>query len=266
MNSVGLFPLVLLAVVQGLTEFLPVSSSGHLALVEHWLQIPEEARLPLTVFIHLGTLLTLLLYFRGDLASMVRGVFQGDKDGRRLLGHVLLANTATAAIALPLERKVEQAFGSPKFVSLFLMLTALLLFASEQWAARRPKDRPIAWWHALGVGVAQGLAVFPGLSRSGVTISAGLFGGLGREQAGRFAFLVGIPAVAGANLMEAKGVVGLTLGWGPLTLATVIAFGVGLLSIHWTLKAVQSMKLRWFSVYCLLVAVGTLGTSSLAGP
>jgi undecaprenyl-diphosphatase len=257
----GLLPLVLLAVVQGLTEFLPVSSSGHLALVERWLRIPEEARLPVTVFIHLGTLLALLLYFRGDLASMVRGVFRGDRDGRRLLGHVLLANLATAAIALPLERKVEQAFSSPRLVSLFWMVTAGLLFASERWAARRPKDRPIVGWRALVVGVAQGLAVFPGLSRSGATISAGLFCGLGREQAGRFAFLVGIPAVAGANLVEAKDIVGLALGWGPLALATGVAFGVGLWAIHWTLRAVQSMKLRWFSVYCVFVALGALGAA-----
>ncbi|MEJ7612525.1 MAG: undecaprenyl-diphosphate phosphatase, partial [Candidatus Fervidibacter sacchari] len=96
MNSIGLSQLLLLAVVQGLTEFLPVSSSGHLALLEHWLKIPEEARLSVTVFLHLGTLFALLVYFRSDLALMVRGVFKGDKEGQRLLGYVLLANIATA--------------------------------------------------------------------------------------------------------------------------------------------------------------------------
>jgi len=260
-NSVGLLQLLLLAVVQGLTEFLPVSSSGHLALLEHWLKVPEEARLSVTVFLHLGTLLALLVYFRSDLALMVRGVFKGDKEGQRLLGYVLLANIATAILALSLERRVEQAFGSPKFVALFLMLTALLLFSSERLTAKKQNAQPIVWWRALVIGVAQGLAVFPGLSRSGTTISAGLFCGLGREQAGRFAFVVGIPAMLGANLLEAKDIAGLAVSVWALFLATVVAFGVGLLAIYLTLKAVQSMKLRWFSVYCLSVAILTLAVS-----
>jgi len=255
---VGLLQLLLLAVIQGLTEFLPVSSSGHLALLEHWLKFPEEVRLSVTVFMHLGTIFALLVYFRSDLALMVRGVFKGDKEGQRLLGYVLLANIATAILALSFERRVEQAFGSPKFVVLFLMLTALLLFSSEQLTAKKQNAQPIVWWRAIVVGAAQGLAVFPGLSRSGTTISAGLFCGLGREQSGRFAFVVGIPAILGANLLEAKDIAGSDVGIWALVLAIVVAFGVGLLAIHITLKAVQSMKLRWFSAYCLFVAILTL--------
>ncbi|MGQ9463869.1 MAG: undecaprenyl-diphosphate phosphatase [Candidatus Fervidibacter sp.] len=251
----GLVEMLLLAVVQGLTEFLPVSSSGHLALIEHCLKIPEEARLSVTVVLHFGTMLALLVYFRKDLWLMIKGAFKGDEEGRRLIGYVLLANLVTAPIALALNQKVEQAFNSPKFVALFLVVTAFLLLASEQVTVKKQNSQPLSWWHAALIGLAQGVAVFPGLSRSGTTISVGLLCWLGREQAGRFAFVVGIPAMFGANLMEAKDVASLTIGFFPLILATIVAFGMGLAAIHWTLKAVQAMKLRWFSAYCVLVAI-----------
>ncbi len=251
----NLLELLLLAVVQGLTEFLPVSSSGHLALLEHWLDIPEKVRLSITVFLHFGTLLALLVYFRKELSLMLRGVFRGDKEGLRLLGYIVLANFATAIIALPLEGRVEQAFGNMRFVALFLLITALLLFSSEQMTIQERGNQPLVWWRAFAVGIAQGLAVFPGLSRSGTTIAAGLFCGLSREQAGRFAFVVGIPAMIGANLLEAKDIAGMQVGVATLSFIALIAFAVGLLAVYWTLKAVQSARLRWFSVYCILVAI-----------
>lgn len=252
---VTLTQLLLLAVVQGLTEFLPVSSSGHLALAEHWLKIPEGARLSVTVFLHLGTLLALLVYFREEIALMLRGVLKRDKAGLELLGYVVLANVPTAAIAFLLEERVERVFGTTKFVALFLLMTALLLVSSEQVAAKKRSEQQVVWWRALAVGIAQGLAVFPGLSRSGTTIAAGLFCGLSREQAGRFAFVVGIPAMLGANLLEAKDIAGLEIGAATLLFTALVAFGVGLLAIHWTLKAVQGAKLRWFAAYCVLVAL-----------
>jgi undecaprenyl-diphosphatase len=252
---VELLELLLLAIVQGLTEFLPVSSSGHLALFEHWLGIPKEVRLSITVFLHFGTLLALLVYFRKELSLMLRGVFKGDNDGLQLLGYLILANFATAVIALSLEERVEQAFGSARFVALFLLITALLLFSSEQVTIRKQDNQPLVWWRALVVGIAQGLAVFPGLSRSGTTIAAGLFCGLNREQAGRFAFVVGIPAMIGANLLEAKNIAEMQVGVATLSLTALVAFAVGLLAIYWTLKLVQSARLRWFSLYCTLIAI-----------
>ncbi|MCS7191479.1 MAG: undecaprenyl-diphosphate phosphatase [Armatimonadetes bacterium] len=254
METVTFLQLVLLAILQGLTEFLPVSSSGHLALVEHWLGISESARLSVTVFLHFGTLIALLSYFRNELWLIFRGIFKGDYEGRKLLFFIIIANFATAIIAIALERKVEQAFGSPKFVAIFLLLTAFLLFVSEQISANQKNSKPLDWWTALLVGIAQGLAVFPGLSRSGTTIATGLIFGLGREQAGRFAFVVGIPAMLGANLLEAKEVASLNVSAGSLFIASLVALGVGWLAIHWTLKFVQMAKLRWFSLYCLIIA------------
>lgn len=251
----NLLHLLLLAVIQGLTEFLPISSSGHLALAEHWLGISEDVRLSVTVFLHFGTLLALLVYFREEIALMVRGVFKGDRDGLQLLGYVVLANVVTATIALSLEEKVHQAFESMRFVALFLLVTAALLFVSERMATQNLAEQKMVWWRAVAIGVAQGLAVFPGLSRSGATIAAGLICGLNRERAGRFAFVVGIPAMLGANLLEAKDIAGMQVGAVSLFFATLVAFGVGLLAIHWTLKAVQSAKLRWFSAYCVFVAL-----------
>ncbi len=255
METITLHQLIFLAILQGLTEFLPISSSGHLALAQHWFGMPEKARLSVTVFLHFGTLLALLCYFRHELSLIFRGIFKGNWEGRKLLAFVIVANIATAAIALALEQKVEQTFGSPKFVAVFLLLTASLLFVSEQISTSRKNSQPLDFWKALVIGLAQGLAVFPGLSRSGTTIAAGLFCGLGREQSGRFAFVVGIPAMVGANLLETKEVVELNVSIGSLLVASSVAFIVGLLSIYWTLKFVQMAKLRWFSVYCLVVAI-----------
>lgn len=262
----ALWELVLLAIVQGLTEFLPVSSSGHLAVVEHWLRLPEGERLPVTVMLHFGTWMALLVYFRSDLLLMLRGIGAGDEKGRRLLWSVIVANAATVAVALPLKRLVEHALNAPQFVALFWALTALLLFTSEAWSTHRERanrlpasasafaDEPLPYWCAVVVGLAQGLAAFPGLSRSGTTIAAGLFCGLRREEAGRFAFLVGIPAILGANLLEAKDIATLPTGGISIVLGVLIAFIVGYLSIGWTLAAVQRAKLHWFGIYCLLAA------------
>lgn len=260
-----LWEVTLLAVVQGLTEFLPVSSSGHLALVEHWLQIPSAQRLPVSVLLHLGTWLALIVYFRRDLVLMVRGIVSNDLRGRHLLACVLLANGATAVLALSLQKAVEHAFASPRFVALFWGLTALLLFTSEAWSNRPGQtDRPLDWRVALAVGLAQGLAVFPGLSRSGTTIATGLFCGLAREAAGRFAFLVGIPAILGANLVEARDISTLPASYGALAFGVVAAFVVGYLSITWTLAAVRNARLRWFGVYCLIAALFALTTAPSA--
>ena len=251
-----LISMLLLAVVQGLTEFLPVSSSGHLALVQGWLRIPETVRLSVTVFLHLGTLLALMVYFRQELVLMGRGILRRDKEGGRLLGLVVAANGATVALALLLKPVVEQAFAAPRFVGVFLVATGALLFFSEEQSKRQRQQATLNGWRALVVGAAQGLAVLPGLSRSGATIAAGLCCGLAREQAGRFAFVVGIPAMVGANLLEAKGIATFpSFGWGELLLITLVAFGTGYLAIHWALKAVQRLQLRWFSLYCLGVAL-----------
>ncbi len=246
---------VLLAIVQGLTEFLPVSSSGHLALVEHWLGLSEMMRLPVSVALHFGTWLALLIYFRQELLLMLQGIVAGDAEGRRLLGYVALANGATVALALPLKASVERVFESPHFIALFLALTSLLLFTSEWRAMQAGKgDQPLNWRRALLVGIAQGIAVFPGLSRSGTTIAAGLFCGLARERAGRFAFVISIPAMLGANVLEAKNITALPIGIGGLLIAVAFAFATGYLAIHWALLTVQRLQLRWFGLYCLLVA------------
>ncbi|MFA0750075.1 MAG: hypothetical protein SLRJCFUN_000478 [Candidatus Fervidibacter sp.] len=266
----ALWELVLLAVVQGLTEFLPVSSSGHLAVVEHWLRLPERERLPVTVMLHFGTWVALLVYFRSDLLLMLRGIGRGDERGRRLLWGVVIANVATVVVALPLKHFVEHALNAPSFVALFWVVTALLLFTSEAWSTHRERanrlpasasafaDEPLPYWCAIVVGLAQGLAAFPGLSRSGTTIAAGLFCGLKREEAGRFAFLVGIPAILGANLLEAKDIAVLPTGSLGIVLGILIAFVVGYLSIGWALTAVRRAKLHWFGVYCLLASLAVI--------
>ncbi|MCS7223893.1 MAG: undecaprenyl-diphosphate phosphatase [Armatimonadetes bacterium] len=259
-RPIGFELLIVLAIVQGLTEFLPVSSSGHLALIQNFFAVPEKDLLPITVFLHIGTLVALLIYFRRDLLLILRGLAGGDAAGRQLLILTLLANGATALVALPLKTTIEGAFSSPVAVALFLMGTGILLLLVSKRGSENPDSSsdPIRLYQALLVGVGQGLAAFPGLSRSGTTIATALLVGLSRQEAGRFSFLISIPAILGANLIEARDIHHLPVTGLSLAVGAIVSFVVGYLAIHWTLMAVRKAKLHWFSLYCFLIGGMTL--------
>ncbi len=254
MTDISLPLLLFLAVVQGLTEFLPVSSSGHLALIQNAFALNKRIILPVTVYLHIGTLLSLIVYFRNELDRIVRSLLQSEPEGRRLLLLIILSNAITVAVAFPLNALVEKAFATPPIIALFLIVTGLLLIIAEiRKTQRNRSDAAITVGQAVVVGLAQGLAAFAGLSRSGATIATGLLIGIPRHQAGRFSFLISIPAILGANLLEAKDIGAVRTPVSFLAAAGVTAFVVGYLAIHWTLQAVRKAKLHWFSLYCFFI-------------
>lgn len=263
----NLIEAIILGIVQGATEFLPISSSGHSVLVPALFGLAEPG-LTLVAIAHQGTLLAVLLYFWSDLWAILRGVVQGLWRRRPLatpparLGWLILAGSIPAAVAgLLFEDFFEEVFGQPRYAALFLLGTALLLVLGEQ-LRRGDKDlRNLTLPDALIVGLFQMLALFPGISRSGSTITAGLMRGLDRATAARFSFLLGVPAIAGAGLLALRDVIAagnLAASWTVYVATFVAAFITGYASIHFLLAWLRRHSLYAFAVYCTAVALISL--------
>lgn len=268
---------VILGIVQGLTEFLPVSSSAHLAIVPWvagWSLEPHVAFL-FDVLVQLGTLIPLLVIFRADLARILRGLAHAvlrrgaswDDDAR--LGLWVVVGTLPAAvIGLLIKDQVEAAFAEPRSVFLFLLITALILVAGERMARSNRTLGRLSAVDAVSVGLAQALALFPGISRSGSTIAAGRARGLARAEAARFSFLLAIPALAGAGLVAATdlgAVEGVSDLVGPILAGALTSAVVGYLAIRWLLAFLARRSLIVFAVYCFSVGIAGLVLSAFRG-
>jgi undecaprenyl-diphosphatase len=262
------FQAFILGIIQGLTEFLPVSSSAHLAIAPFlfgW-KFPAEQVLPFDMLVQLGTLAAVIIYFWQDLWQIIRAFVLGlvrlkpfaDKQAR--LGWLLILATIPAgAFGLLIKKVVDQVFHSVAATAGFLLVTAALLLIGEQLGKRRRGSETIGWLDALWMGVAQAVSIFPGVSRSGATITGGLLRDLDRPTAARFSFLMSIPVMLAAGALELKDVLvvpGLSSLLLPIGVGFLAAGVVGYLSIRWMLNYVTHHSLRIFSVYC--AAVGLL--------
>ena len=248
---------VVLGLVQGLTEFLPVSSSGHLILVPHVFGWPDQG-LAFDAVMHLGTLAALLAYFRRELLGMASGTLP-----RRLAGLLVLATIPGALVGVVLEKLIEAKLRSPVVIAVATAGWAIVMWIVDRRAAPAPAGpgdplERVSLGQALTVGCAQALALIPGTSRSGITITAGLMGGFDRATAARFAFLLGIPITAGAGSLKALHLLreGLPPGEaGPLAAALVTAFVSGWFAVWFLVNYLKRRSLRPFVVYRLLLAL-----------
>ncbi len=251
---------ILLGILQGLTEFLPVSSSGHLAIAQHYLEGFSQPGLVFDVILHAGTMVAVAVYFRRDLTQLAASPFRSGEEAlryRRLLKLLVLASLPTAAIGLPLEDFFVRLFGNIPLVSAMLLVTGTLLFAAERFRRQGRKEADLTWGDALVAGIVQGIAIIPGISRSGSTIAALLFKGVEGETAARFSFLMALPAIFGAALLSLRDAGNLAPGALPLYLAGgAAAFATGLLSIRFLLAVIRRRRLYAFALYCW--AVGAL--------
>jgi undecaprenyl-diphosphatase len=265
---------IILGVVQGLTEFLPISSSGHLVLFQNLLGF-KEPELLLDCSLHLGTLMAICIYLRHDLKSILFettkctiGFFQthGTKKSFRENPHaslalmVLVGTLPTLLIGLLFRSAIESLFGSFSTVGVMLVVTGLILAITRLIPEDYPRREEVVILVALAVGAAQGLALIPGISRSGATIVCGLVFGLRRELAARFSFLLAIPAIIGATVVqlnaEAVGRVGLL----SLTLGFASAALVGLIALKILMGMVRKGKLFWLAPYCFALGLFILLT------
>lgn len=250
------FQALLLGLIQGLTEFLPVSSSGHLAITQHFLPGFKQPGLLFDVLLHFGTMLAVAIYFRRELVRLALAWFRPGAEAqtdRRILTLLLLASLPTAVIGLSFKDFFEQSFDNLPLIAAMLVVTGTLLFLSERFRKPGRTEEALTFSDALVVGIVQGLAIIPGISRSGSTIAALLLKGVDGETAARFSFLLALPAVAGATLLQLRHLEQLPGTEAlPYLAGTVTAFVVGLAAIHMLMLVVKRKRLTFFAVYCWL--------------
>ena len=265
---------ILLGVIQGVTEFLPVSSSGHLAIAEHLLNISGASSVPpfFDVLLHLGTLFAVFIAYWGDIRDMVLEFFRGIGDivhgttptpappARRMI-LLIIAGTLPLFAVLPVKDAIEALGDNMYFVAFALLATGCLLFASDHVPRGRKTEKTATMLDALMVGVGQALATCPGISRSGTTITAGCFVGFERKFAVRFSFLLSIPAVLGANILSLKDALEAQIPWEevPVYLAGVAVAAVsGYACIRLLKMVAEKGKFGFFAYYCWLAGAVTL--------
>ena len=260
---------IIIGIVQGLTEFLPVSSSAHLVFIQNILGV--ESSLAFDTFLHLGSLLAVLWFFRGDIYRMLsswilslkditqhrfREGFQEDPY-KRLAWYVILATIPVAFAGLLFEDAVESLFAGALYVpAFFLFVTGTILYLSQRMASGEINFNTIGKKEALFMGVGQACAILPGLSRSGTTIAAGLVIGLDKEFAAKFSFILSIPAIFGAFVLQLKDIgTSLDANFLPVILGFIAAFIAGYAAIKWMLELIQKRNLDIFSYYCWIVGI-----------
>lgn len=252
---------VLQGIIQGLTEFLPVSSSGHLTLFQHFSGLKNvDSNMLMDIGVHFGTLIAVLFYFRNDLKPYFTISGWKDSKYRRIAQLIIVASIPTALIGLSLKKQFEALFASAYSVCGMLFLTGLILLLSEKLKKTENSltTEEIPFWKAIIIGIAQGLAITPGISRSGSTISAGLLLGMKGEEAAKFSFLLMIPAVGGATLLELRKVAGAGLPKGfsmpDLAIASIVSCITGFLALKLLVYIIQKQKLNLFAYYLFAIS------------
>ncbi|MDD2390135.1 MAG: undecaprenyl-diphosphatase UppP [Desulfobacterales bacterium] len=257
----------ILGCIQGLTEFLPISSSGHLVLFQHLFGM-QEPQLFFDISVHVGTLIAVMAFFRDDILSILKAVSRlltgragqsshhPDSPHIRLVMLILIGSIPTAILGLLFHRIADQIFSSVLIVGIMLMITGALLWSSR-WIGKETKTiRTFSIKDALTIGLVQGIAILPGISRSGSTIVAGLFRGLDRELAARYSFLLSIPAIAGAELLSLKDIpLHISTFDLPIIIGTITAGITGYCSLKLLLYLIRKGNLHLFAPYCWLIGI-----------
>jgi len=235
--------------IQGLTEILPISSSGHLVLTEYIMHLKQPGIL-FELMVHFGTLLSVLVYFRKRIFMLYKSLFDSSLQTERKMIYYLIVGTIPAVIAALLFGDFfEEAFSSPIMTSIMLLSTGLILLSTK---LARPRKLKLNIPRSILIGIGQALAILPGISRSGTTISTGLFIGIKPYEAAEFSFLLSIPAILGAIVFKFESVLSLNLDilW-PYLVGTAVAFLTGLFAVYILLDLIRKGKFVYFGIYCL---------------
>lgn len=263
---------IILGAVQGISEFLPISSSGHLVLVPALLGI--ETGLAFDTILHIGTLVAIFTFFWKDIINMIKGFILSIIDltegvdifkrelhrvpEKRFAWLIIVGTIPTGIMGILLKDAIETIFRGTLFVGIFLLVTAAVLYYSERHSSGQITQKDMSFKQALIVGICQGLAVFPGISRSGSTIASGLCLGLNREYAARYSFLLSIPAVIGAGLIQIKDIATLDASASVLLAGFISSVIFGYLSIKLLMKMIKGWSLDIFAYYCTIIGIITI--------
>lgn len=249
---------IILGIVQGLTEFLPVSSSGHLEIFNHFMGTGEaiDSDLMMVIITHFGTALSIVYIFRKDILDILTSLIKFKRDEHFYLSiKILLSMLPALFVGLLFEKEIESIFSNDSllFVGIFLCVTALVLWFTPKMELKLPISFP----KALGIGIAQAIAILPGISRSGMTIASALYLGIDRTRAARFSFLMVLPVIIGKVILDVAGgemVITSEIA-APLLAALITSFLVGIWACKWMLAIVQKSQLSYFAIYCLIVGL-----------
>lgn len=269
----GIWDAILLGIIQGLTEFLPVSSSGHLAVAQSLLNYKAEKHLLFDVMVHVGTLGAVVWVYRSSLWAFVDGSWaaltgRGSEKGfkerltesepvREILW-ILVATVPTGLIGILFRKQLKAALGSLTMIACLFCVTGVLLIATIWYSSGKRSIAEMGLWMALLIGVAQGIAILPGISRSGATIACALLVGMRRDEAARFSFLLSIPAICGATLLEMKDITSLDTNLTPLLIGALASAIVGYFALRFLIQLVQKGRLAWFAIYLWTIAAALL--------
>lgn len=248
---------IILGIIQGLTEFLPVSSSGHLELAKYFMadtSVSDQSML-MTVMLHGATALSTIVIFRKDILEILKGLFQFKWNEQSIFSaKIILSMIPAVFVGLAFEEQIEALFNQQLLlVGIMLAITGVLLLLADR---AKNTDKKVSFGHAIIIGISQAIAILPGISRSGATISTSVLLGIDRERAARFSFLMVVPLIIGKI---AKDVLSGEITYSsdvlvPLTAGFIAAFITGMLACTWMIKLVKNSKLSYFSVYCFIVA------------
>lgn len=255
---------VLLGIIEGLTEFLPVSSTGHLIVAEEYIGFRDKTKV-FTVVIQSGAILAVIWHYRHDLIKKVSGLFRSDKNSKNFLGTLLIASIPAGLLGLALDRRFEQ-YATPKVVAVALIVGAFVLWWADNFEKKRhsaSKEQnnvdKVTFRQALLAGTAQSIALIPGVSRSGAAIVGGLIGGMNRVTATSFSFYLAIPILGGAAIYklitDRHELASISGGGWSIAIGLVTAFIVALIAISWLLKYVSSHSFRLFVIWRIVLGI-----------
>lgn len=264
-----------MGIVQGLSEFLPISSSAHLVFTSNFYKVfkgieivqQSNEEIFFDIMLHFGTLIAVLIFFRKDIYTILMALINAiknkdfsNKDAKLGL-FIILGTIITIILALPMQIFAEKLVYSPAIVGILLVITGIVLFASEYFSKHHEKNNEMSLKNSILIGIAQGLAVLPGFSRSGWTIATGLFSGLDRVTAARYSFLLSIPIILGASMLYPVIKVdlheALTYNWVAIIWGTLASGVVGYLCIKYFMKFLSKFSLAVFGYYCIIVGIIT---------
>lgn len=257
----SLIEAIVLGIVQGLTEFLPVSSSGHLELTKTILgdnSVPEESLL-MTVVLHAATALSTIVIFRKDIMELLGGLFQFKNNEQfKYSVKIVISMVPAALVGVLLEDEIEQLFGGQiLLVGLMLLVTGTLLFLADR---AKNTDKSVTTPNALIIGISQAIAILPGISRSGATISTSVLLGIDRQKAARFSFLMVVPLILGkmAKDLASGDLMASQTETSLLVVGFIAAFIAGLIACQWMISLVKRSQLKYFSYYCYVVGIAAI--------
>ncbi len=260
---------ILMGLVQGLSEFLPISSSAHLVLTSNFYKVfkgievvaESNQEIFLDIMLHLGTLIAVLIYFRKEILEIIRALCSGNKEDKNFkLGvFIILGTVVSVVVALPLSDIAGKLVFKPAIVGILLIFTGVLLLFSENYAKKIIDKKELTLKNSVLIAIAQGLAALPGFSRSGLTIATGLLNGIGRAEAARYSFLLSIPIILGASMVYPLVSIDVhevaTYNWTAIIIGTIVSGISGYLCIKYFLKFVSKFSLSVFGYYCLAMGI-----------